>query len=255
MTRVGNDVVDLRHPRCRGKSRDRRFLERVFSFEEALVICQAGDPDRALWRAWASKEAAFKVVSKLMGDPPPFEHAAFRFREDSSGSPAGSPREPSTPMSAGSTPASPPPTWSPGSITYRGTEIPVRLEERADRVHVLAWHTGSDQAPTIHSEVKFLPELEHEHGPQWEKGLEPRFSKREWRSVHRPDSALVRLNARSHLARVLGVEEGIVEIVSDEGPPGRMPPRVLLDGEEWSGDLSLSHHGRFLAWAFTQGDP
>ena len=219
MSRVGNDVVDLRHPRCQGKSRDRRFLERVFSFEEALVIYESGDPDRAVWRAWAAKEAAFKVVSKLMGDPPPFQHSAFQFSPE-------------------------------GRVTYRGTEIPVRIEERPDRIHALAWHPPSDDAPRIRSEVKYLPELEHEYGSQWEKGLQPRFSEQEWRSVHRPDSALVRLNARSHLARVLGVAESAVEIVCDEGPPGQMPPRVLLEGREWAGDLSLSHHGRFLAWAF-----
>ncbi|MDX1568780.1 MAG: 4'-phosphopantetheinyl transferase superfamily protein, partial [Longimicrobiales bacterium] len=103
MSRVGNDVVDLRHPRCQGKSRDRRFVERVFTFEEALVIYESEDPDRAVWRAWAAKEAAFKVVSKLMGDPPPFQHSAFQFSPE-------------------------------GRVTYRGTEIPVRIEERPDRI-------------------------------------------------------------------------------------------------------------------------
>ncbi|MFW6206519.1 MAG: 4'-phosphopantetheinyl transferase superfamily protein, partial [Gemmatimonadota bacterium] len=202
-----------------GKSRDRRFVERVFTFEEAVVIYDAAEPDRAVWTAWAAKEAAFKVVSKLMGDPPPFRHSAFHY----------SPKR---------------------RVTYQGTEIPVRIEERPDRVHVLAWHPRSNDPPPIHSEVKFLPELEHEHDSEWEKGLQSRFSEREWRSVHRPDSALVRLNARSHLARVLGVDETAVEIVCNEGPPGQMPPRVLLEGGEWPGDLSLSHHGRFLAWAF-----
>jgi len=231
---LGNDVVDLRHPRCVGKSRDRRFLERVFTFEEAVDISDARDPDRALWWAWAAKESAFKVMSKLLGDPPPFRHSAFQFRRDS--------------------PADSTPDVARGSITYRGTRIPVLVEDRADRVHVLAWHPPSTHPPTIHSEVKFLPELEHTPDPEWEQGMRPRFTEREWGSVHRPDSALVRLNARSHLARVLDIDEGAIEIVCEEGPPGQMPPRVLLEGEEWPGDLSLSHHGRFLAWAFREPD-
>lgn len=225
MILLGNDVVDLQHPRCAGKTRDRRFMERVFTFEEAHAIYDADDPERAIWIVWASKEAAFKVVSKLLGDPPLFRHSEFRFRRHPSVAPVQ------------------------GTVTFQGTEIPVRIEERPDRVHALAWHPDP-VAVEIHAEVKFLPGLEHPPGPQWEKSLRPRFTDLEWRSIHRPDSALVRLNARAHLSRVLGVEETSIEIVSDEGPPGQMPPEVLVGGDEWSGDLSLSHHGRFLAWAF-----
>ena len=35
-------------------------------------------PDELLWRLWAAKEAAFKVVSKIRGAPPLFVHPAFR---------------------------------------------------------------------------------------------------------------------------------------------------------------------------------
>jgi len=205
-------------------------MERVFTFEEAHAIYEAKEPERAIWVVWASKEAAFKVVSKLLGDPPPFSHSQFRFRRHSSVAPVE------------------------GSVTFQGTEIPVRVEERPDRVHALAWHPDS-AVEEIHAEVKFLPDLDQPPGPQWEKSLRPRFTDLEWRSIHRPDSALVRLNARGHLSRILGVDEGTIEIVCDEGPPGQMPPKVLIQGRKWAGDLTLSHHGRFLAWAFAENPP
>lgn len=227
MSVLGNDVVDLRHPRCAGKTRDRRFMERVFTPEEAHAIEDAEEPEQAIWIVWASKEAAFKVVSKILGDPPPFRHSQFQFQ-----------RHPSTaPVE--------------GSVTFEGTEIPVRIEVLPERVHALAWHPES-AADGIHSEVKLLPDLEQPPGPRWEESLRPRFTDVEWRSIHRPDSALVRLKARRHLSRILGVDETVIEIVCDEGPPGQMPPKVLVEGREWTGDLSLSHHGRFLAWAFAE---
>lgn len=226
MDRVGNDVVDLRDSRCRGKSSDARFLERVFTSEEAGVIHDAPDADRALWSAWAAKEAAFKVVTKLLGSPPPFQHSAFRFRPRKSG-PGGE-----------------------GTVTYRSTEIPVLIQHRPDRIHALAWHPRTPDPGRLHEEVKILPGPVPTGGAQWKGSLRGRFTEREWASVHRPASALVRLNARAHLSRLLDMEEGAIEIVCDAGLPGRMPPRVLLCGDPWQGDVSFSHHGRFLAWAF-----
>ena len=61
-------------------------------------------------------------------------------------------------------------------------------------------------------------------------------------------SALVRLGARAALARALGVEESRLQVVCGAGPAGRVPPEVLLDGDAAPADVSLSHHGRWLAW-------
>lgn len=183
---------------------------------------------------WAAKEAGFKVVTKLLGSPPPFEHRAFRVRVAEVGvAEAG----PSRPVRA--------------TVTYRDREIPVRGEVDDERVHVLARASGEDDAGgSPQWRVLRLDAPLGRADDGWEDGLRDRFTEREWRSIHRPVSARVRLEARAELARSLGVPEGEVEIVCDEGPPGRMPPRVLVGGAECAGDLTLSHHGRFLAWAF-----
>ena len=74
---VGNDVVDLDDPRCRGKGADERFLGRVLAPAEREAVRASADPDLALWCRWAAKEAAFKAVTRIRGEPPPFVHADF----------------------------------------------------------------------------------------------------------------------------------------------------------------------------------
>lgn len=64
MPPVGNDVVDLKHPENRGKSKDDRFIGRVFTEQERDRIATAACPDKILWALWAAKEAAFKVISR-----------------------------------------------------------------------------------------------------------------------------------------------------------------------------------------------
>jgi len=232
MTRIGNDVVDLREPRTARPTVDDRFLERVCARDEAEAIHGAESPVRALWIHWAAKEAAYKVVTKLLGSPPVFEHAAFRLRlGPGSGYAADQVR---------------------GRVGYRGVDLPIRIENALDRIHAVAWHRGpSEPDNPFHQRVRLFPELCHPNRRDWKEGLRDHFSEREWKAVHGPASGLVRLRARADLARLLEVAESELEIVCEDGPPGRMPPRVLLGGEPGPTDLSLSHHGRFLAWAFT----
>lgn len=64
MPPVGNDIVDLKDPGNIGKSRNGRFLERVFNAEERGMIAAAARPDALLWSLWAAKEAAYKCVSR-----------------------------------------------------------------------------------------------------------------------------------------------------------------------------------------------
>ena len=66
--------------------------------------------------------------------------------------------------------------------------------------------------------------------------------------MHSRASVLVRLAARATLARGLDVAEARAQIVCGEGPRGRIPPEAVLDGNAAPVDVSLSHHGRWLAW-------
>ena len=227
---VGVDVVDLRDRRCVGKERDARFLSRVLNDVERRALASTPDPDAALWRLWSAKEAAFKVVSKVRGAPPAFVHTAFRV--DLPG-----------PLTKSDL----------GGVEWEEISVFIQWHEMPGRVAALAWNGVAADVP-----------LEWAWGAAADLDPEPtapmdalllKLSERERRPVHSRNSALVRLAARAALARALGVDEARIEVVCGEGPKGRVPPEALIDGRAAPADVSLSHHGEWLAWAIRISGP
>lgn len=226
---VGNDIVDLLHPSTAAKHTDERFLNRVLDDGERGALAAAADPAVDLWAFWAAKEAAFKVASKLRDAPPAFVHTAFSV----AWTVAGSGR------------------WF-GQVTYQALTIPVEVGATATAVHALA-AVGAEM-PTARWGTERLGSPPEE----WDArlaGLLHRFTPREVDAVHSFPSAAVRLLARPALAQALGADEGDVEIVCAPGVMGRRPPRVLLAGRPAPCDVSLSHHGSWVAWALLAQNP
>lgn len=224
---VGVDVVDLDDARCAGKHEDRRFLSRILAASELDLLSHSQDPLAALWRIWSAKEAAFKVVSKLEGVPPPFIHADFRVEESDSAAAFGR--------------------------VVRGDQV-VHIHWHAlpGRIAALGWNGLAADDP-VEWGWGALTALDPDPSTPTD-ALMARLTERERRPVHSRGSALVRLAARGALAAALGVDESRVEVVSSDGPKGRVPPEVLLDGTPAPADVSLSHHGRWLAWGLRLAD-
>jgi phosphopantetheinyl transferase (holo-ACP synthase) len=118
--------------------------------------------------------------------------------------------------------------WSPrrfvvrlerGEVEHEGRSIPVRVEADAERVHALATDRA-ESLPGLHARVAELPAA----------GADP--------------SEAVRALAREGLAPLLGAEPAALEIARE----GRIPV-LRLAGRQAPFDLSLSHHGRFVAFA------
>ena len=248
---VGNDIIDLRDRRCPGKSRDLRFVSRICHPEEASRILSAPDADTELWLHWAAKESAYKVTSKRLGAPPVFEHAAFRVHVDHL-LPGGADR-----MDFNAS----------GTVDYQDEAVPFRASINSGRIHVVAWSaTGEEEVEekTPNSDLKAGIETGEAHvhtAPHDSDGgageadalellMKDRFTQRERRSIHSPPSAHVRLFARSAMADSLKIDERRLEVLCGEAPTGRTPPRVLLDGKSSVLDVTMSHHGEHVAWAF-----
>lgn len=233
---LGNDIVDLADPRHSGKADDQRFMERVFSRDEQEDIRSSETPDRALWVRWAAKEAAFKTVSKALGTPPTFIHSLFQVTLSK-----GIESDPDI-----MDPDHPPMTLF-GKVRYERKLLPLRIEVVGPALHAVTWtpkSTGS--VPPFSWRATEITGKDE----AWREALMPEFSPREWHCVSHRASALARLAARSSLAVTMGVEEETLEIGCGGGQPGRRIPKVLLRGREIPVDLTLSHHGRLLAWAF-----
>jgi phosphopantetheine--protein transferase-like protein len=220
---VGVDVVDLGVGHVRDRTRDARFLERVFTDVERARIRAAADPEVELWSLWAAKEAAFKVASKVLGAPPVFRHRAFEVRD--------------------------PPGTAAAAVTYRERAFPITTQVDDTRVVVHAWSHPSSMILVCDLEVGEAEALLGV-GEPFEDWRAQRMSPEELESAHSRASALVRILARRDAARHLDLPERRVTIQCVPGPTGRRPPFLHLDGAPLGdADVSLSHHGRRLAWA------
>lgn len=229
MPPVGNDIVDLRDPENAGKSGDSRFLGRVFTAGEQERIAGAANPDQLLWAFWAAKEAAYKAVSRV----DPAVHSiprSYRVMVDDPAVPrpfrqGGSPRGGTAGRNA----------FSPGAAdALSGTEIRLAGEVRTPKgsaalrlflndeyVYALAAFGDHDLTAVVHR----VNRLEG-------AGDASDFGRRQ----------LLREIAR------LG-NHPVEDLVLQRGPTDLNPPTVLLRGSPLAAEISLSHDGRFTAFA------
>lgn len=219
---IGVDVVDLRNPRTRGRHHDPRFLERVFDESEQDAIRSAEDPDGELWLRWAAKEAAFKAIGidRHPAAPPVFDHSAFVVTRADAGVEV---------------------HWEDQRL---GVEL--RIDPRGRWCGASA-ATRSDEA--VSWRVADVEDTAVRLGIHSDDALRERLGQSELAAARGFAHGLVRLAARTEVARRLDVAPGRLEIVSASGSPGRVPPLVHLDGEFTDrARVSLSHDGPRIAW-------
>ena len=241
--RLGNDVVDLTSPRCLGKASHTRFLERVFSPGEREILgsLPSADQNPALWLFWAGKEAIFKSATKALGAPPVFRHPRFQVRFDSYEIRRLAPAPPK------SAPASTISGWG----RYEDLAFTIRGRIEAGHLHALAWiQKPQGRSPEVVWEAVRREGAPREGRVDAPEKLRRRFTPQEWACISHEASARTRLAARKALADALGVEEGRLEIRCASGKAGRRIPQAYLDGAPIPVDLTLSHDGPAMAWAF-----
>jgi len=211
---VGNDIVDLTHPRTLNKINDARFISRILTPDEQDRLRRCADPLPILWSCWAAKETAYKICRKLD------LRAAF------------SPRlYPVALRDAGET----------GKNKYGG------LEGR------ILTGTVSTKCGMVHIRAMIHPEYVHVIGTEeasclgnivWEtarmKDGEP----------ENHESSFVRRMAVKGLAARVGQRPEDIAIRRLKGARGLGPPAVYIKGNPSAIDISLSHDGPFCAYAF-----
>lgn len=222
---VGVDIVDLTADRLRDRGLSQRFLDRVFTDAERDRIEAAVDAVSETWSLWAAKEAAFKVVSKLLGAPPVFEHKAFEVTD-----------APGTP---------------PSEVRYRDVRVALTARAYPEHVVVHAWNDPSSLVMVSEMGQDAAQDL-LEFSEPFDAWCRTHFTAEEQEALHSRASAFVRLLARRDAARFLDLEETRLSIRAGPGTTGRRPPYLFVDGRESpSTDVSFSHHGNRLAWALT----
>ncbi|MFP4573454.1 MAG: 4'-phosphopantetheinyl transferase superfamily protein [Desulfobacterales bacterium] len=210
MIHVGNDIVDLKTQAAKGKSTDTRFMRKVLTPHEKQAVLHASDPDQYLWALWASKESAYKAVSKSYPQVPaaPKRYPVFL-------------------------------TSKPSAILMNGVVhgpkgiARVRLFLNQEYVHCIGLYSCSHGLNDICWGLeKILPCQSAVDGLPAES-----------------QSAMVRRMAAKSIARQLNLDPEKIQIKRIKNDLGLGPPMVYINGSRSTIDISLSHHGRFNAYA------
>ena len=212
---VGNDVVDLLDPENQQEAIHPRFDERVFTPVERAWLANEATAHRTRWRMWAAKESAFKVARKL--DP------GVRFL----------PRRFSVQLKGNAQ----------AVVRYAVGRFDVSFSGADDWVHAIA--TLSDGPGRWRSSWGgpfWRPSLGSSWGPS---AIVERVQR--GRSAASYASARVRATARSAIGSVLSIAPSEIEIARVGSVPVALWKKLPLPV-----DLSLSHHGRFLACAWSR---
>ncbi|MBA4369607.1 MAG: hypothetical protein C0403_18435 [Desulfobacterium sp.] len=211
---IGNDIVDLCHPQAIARYEDQRFVNRVLTLAEQKKLRSSSFPNECLWSFWAAKESAYKAISRSF----PLVSSSPKQYEVSIGDIGSS-------------------SFFHGMVTT--PEMPVQIKGviSTDYVHCLGV-TGMDMDDqTI--ETNICPIRTDNKG-----------------DIILPDqeSLFVRELAKDRIAEYLKAEVSQVQIRREiiANQPG--PPEVFFQGEKIPINISLSHDGRFVAFAFTMFD-
>ena len=211
MNLIGNDIVDLKSPEATGKSRDVRFISRTFNARERDFIFNSSNPDTMLWALWSAKESAYKAVSKS---------------------------DPAVSSAPGKYPV------QPDALTPAG---------------IASGKVGSPAGP-VQVKIDFCPEYVHCVGIFGPKamfssflyGVEPIGSANmpEKKSISEIESRAVRQLATKEIAAFLHVPAQDIFIIRQKKEHVLLPPEVHVKNHPTPADISLSHDGRYAAYAF-----
>ena len=64
---IGNDIVDLALARKESNWKRNRFLDKIFTVKEQLLISASENPEIMVWNLWSRKEAAYKIYNRETG--------------------------------------------------------------------------------------------------------------------------------------------------------------------------------------------
>jgi phosphopantetheine--protein transferase-like protein len=212
---VGNDVVDLKARATAGRSKDDRFVSKVLTDPEKNVLNRCENPDSCLWAMWASKEASYKAISRTLP------------------SICSSPRRYEVIFEKKCHQLK----WA-GKVSTPCGDVNVKVSLGENHIHSIAkiglWPPESNLISRV-----------FEIAPGSPQDAEP---------SHEQHSQSVRRAAAAAIAGLLKTDQKniIIKRCGSSARPG--PPVAHLIEIDKKIPISLSHHGRFGAFAFIAHD-
>lgn len=200
------------------KSRNLRFVNRVFTTSEQRQIFNSANPDTIIWVIWAGKETAYKIVSKCYSSAsftPRFYEVSLNSTDKLGNSDKFSARESSIS----------------GAVDTPYGQIYIRIFVACDYVHCVGATAPLETTDAVVWHVdRISPDSE----------VSPAY-----------ESMFVRDTLKKHLSAYVDGSPEDMKILREKGTNGLNPPYVYLNGRRDEIDISLSHDGAFTAYAFT----
>ena len=234
MPHIGNDVVDLKDSASVKKSKDSRFLKKILTDDEIEIVNLSQNADTALWSFWACKEAAYKVIKKSHNEDSFMPRRwSVNIKLQSTKHHASSSTEINDSLLNNSGQHNQPQTsYRKGQVSIPGIDdVYVGLFSHPSYVHCV----GADSLSTL----DYL---------SWGIDILPL---REDGQNGNPSSFARQCLVRS-LAGFLHLNAGDIKIRRMKKKAVLQPPGVYIDGKKAAIDISLSHDGRFIAYAFNE---
>ena len=200
------------------KSRNLRFVNRVFTTSEQRQIFNSADPDTMIWAIWAGKETAYKIVSKCCTDASSTPRL-YEVNLDCTDKPGNSYKFSAREISIS------------GSVDTPYGQIYIRIFLACDYVHCVGATAPLETTDAVVWHVDRISP-DSEVSPEYE-------------------SMFVRDTLKKHLSAYVDGSPEDMEIRREKGTNGLNPPFVYLNGRRDEIDISLSHDGAFTAYAFT----
>jgi phosphopantetheinyl transferase (holo-ACP synthase) len=213
--------VDLNDPHNMGKSRNLRFVNRVFTPREQELIFDSHKPDTMIWALWAGKETAYKIISKCYpsaASTPRLYEVSLDCTDTCSLSECFS--------AAGNTIS--------GVVDTPHGNVHIKIFITSDYVHCIG---TTAERETMDSLV-------------WHVGRISPDSER----LSDYESSFGRKALKQGLLAYYNQDKNDIDIRREKGPHGLGPPFVCLNGKPAEIDISLSHDGLFTAYAFVESD-
>ena len=216
MPHIGNDIVDLISEPNVQKSTDSRFLKKILTDTEIEQVKNSSHPDELLWSFWACKEAAYKVIQKQTSN------AAFVPRR-----------------------------WSVGFHTFVNSTVGLQTLRKNyrdgavwvpdfDAVYFRLFNFPSylhciaaDAAGALNHIMAYVDRMPDQESSA---GADP--------------SLFVRLRMIHSLAVALYIPEKDLQIIRDTENGGLTPPRLYISGVPSGIEISISHDGQYVAYAY-----
>jgi hypothetical protein len=210
------------------KSTDSRFLKKILTDTEIEQVRCSDDPDAALWSFWACKEAAYKVIQKQTSGAAfvprrwsvNFQHPLVVGRN-------GHPEADEEQFDQAPT------EFTAGDVIIPDRKaIPVRLFSSLSYIHCVAADSLDALDKAIWRAVILPPE---------QNGIE------------NDPSAFSRLCLARHLEVFFQEDHHHIKICRRKKDGDLLPPVAYLHDVQTDIDISLSHDGRWVAYAFIPG--